>query len=67
MTSKNRRKFNFLVIINPHYGKENQVEVVPQPSNNTALIFESKPDQNNQMTTYLLINKNNETIIFRLG
>jgi hypothetical protein len=35
--------------------------------NNAALIFEHKPDENNQMATYLVINKNNEMIPFRFA
>ena len=41
------------------------IEVVLPCNNGTSLIFEYKPDQNNQMSAYLTINKNNETIRFR--
>lgn len=36
-------------------------------SNGATLIFEHKIDPNNQMATYLLINKNNEMIPFSFG
>ena len=35
--------------------------------NNATLTFEYKPDQNNQMTAYLVINKNNQIIPFRFN
>ena len=41
------------------------VEVVLPCSNGTTLTFEYKPDGNNQMSTFLTINKNNITIPFR--
>lgn len=44
---------------------ENQVEIVFPCINNAILIFECKPDENNQMTAYLVIDKNNGTIPFR--
>lgn len=48
-------------------GKESQMELVLPCSNNVTLILEYKPDQDNQMGTYLLINKNNKTILLRFG
>ena len=33
--------------------------------NNASLLLENKPDKNNQMSTYLSISKNNETIPFK--
>lgn len=48
-------------------GNENQVELVLPCSNNATLIFEYKPDQNNQMSVNLFIKKNNKTIPFRFG
>jgi hypothetical protein len=48
-------------------GKDNQVEVVLQCGNNATLTFEFKPDQNSQMTAYLVIRKNNEMIPFRFS
>jgi hypothetical protein len=41
-----------------------QVESVLQCRNGTTLIFEYKPDQNNQMNAYLVIKKNNSAIPF---
>ena len=34
-------------------------------NNNTTLILEYKPDEDNQMSAYLVINKNNDTIKFK--
>ena len=48
-------------------GNESQVELVLPCSNDATLIFEYKLDQNNQMSAYLVIDKNNETIPFRFG
>lgn len=48
-------------------GNGSQMELVLPCSNNATLILKYKPDQNNQMSTYLLINKNNRTIPFRFG
>jgi len=47
--------------INP----EQEIKAVLPCNNNTNLIFEFKPDQNNQMTAYLTIEKNNQTITFK--
>ena len=44
---------------------EQQISAVLQCNNHTTLIFEHKPDQYNQMDSYLTINKNNETISFK--
>jgi hypothetical protein len=41
------------------------IEVVLPCNNDTTLTFEYRPDENNQMSTYLTINKNNQTIPFR--
>lgn len=35
--------------------------------NNATITLEYKPDQNNQMTAYLKIEKSNETVTFRFG
>ena len=35
--------------------------------NNATLTFEYKPDENNQMTAYLTINKNNQLITFKFN
>lgn len=48
-------------------GNESQVELVLPCSNNATLIFEYKLEQDNQMSAYLLINKNNGTMTFRFG
>lgn len=48
-------------------GNKNQVELVLPCSNNVTLIFECKPDENNQMTACLVIDKNNGTIPHRFG
>lgn len=48
-------------------GNESQMELVLPCSNQATLIFEYKLDQNNQMSAYLLINKNNSTMTFRFG
>ena len=44
---------------------EKQIQAVLPCNNNAALIFEYKPDQNNQWGAYLTINKNNDAITFR--
>ena len=44
---------------------DQQVEAVLGCKKNTKLIFEYKPDESNQMTAYLTINKDNQTIPFR--
>ena len=44
---------------------EKQIEAVLRCGKNASLLFEYKPDENNQMTAYLTINKNNETIPFK--
>ena len=46
---------------------ENQVEAVLSCSNNTSIILEYKPDQSNQMSAYLVISKNNQSIPFRFS
>lgn len=43
------------------------MELVLPCGNNVALILECKPDQDNQMSTYLLISKNNRMIPLRFG
>lgn len=48
-------------------GNGSQMELVLPCSNNTVLILEHKPDQDNQMSTYLLISKNNRMIPLRFG
>jgi len=42
-----------------------QVEVVLPCNNGASLTFEYKPDENNQMSAYITINKNNDAIRFR--
>ena len=44
---------------------EKSIETVLPCNNGTTLTFEYKPDEDNQMRTYLTINKNNMTIPFR--
>jgi len=51
-------------ILDDRYSGE-QVEVVLQCNNSASLTFEYKPDENNQMSAFMTINKNNETIRFR--
>lgn len=46
---------------------DKEIEAVYPCLNGTTLFFEYKPDQNNQMNAYLVINKNNETIPFRFS
>nr|WP_092067927.1 hypothetical protein [Dendrosporobacter quercicolus]NSL46847.1 hypothetical protein [Dendrosporobacter quercicolus DSM 1736] len=53
-----------MAVIDGKYA-EQQILAVLQCNNNTTLIFEYKPDQYNQMDSYLTINKNNETISFK--
>lgn len=48
-------------------GNENQKQLVLPCSNNTTLIFDYLPEQNNQMTAYLVIDKNGVTIPFRFA
>lgn len=48
-------------------GNGSQMELVLPCSNNATLILEYKPDQDNQMSIYLFINKNNRTIPLRFG
>lgn len=48
-------------------GNGSQMELVLPCSNNTVLILEHKRDQDNQMSAYLLFNKNNRTIPLRFG
>ena len=43
---------------------DTQIEATVQCNNNTSLTFEYKPDQNNQMTAYMVIRKNDEVIPF---
>lgn len=57
--------FLYLAAMSILDGKEEEIEAVLQCSNNTTLLFEYKPDENNQMASYLVINKNNQTIPFR--
>jgi hypothetical protein len=51
-------------ILDGKYSEE-QVEVVLPCNNGASLTFEYKPDENNQMSAYMTINKNNEAIRFR--
>lgn len=68
-TSINYEMVTFLYLVSKSIidGKyaEQQVSAVLQCNNNTTLILEYKPDQYNQMDSYLTINKNNETISFK--
>jgi hypothetical protein len=48
-------------------GKEDEIEAVLPCGVNTSLIFEYKPDENNQMTAWLAIDKNNRTIPFKFA
>lgn len=68
-TSVNYESSSFLysVAISILNGNENQVESVLACNNNSTLVFEYKPDPNNQMNAYLTINKNNMTIPFKFS
>lgn len=59
--------FLYLVATSVIDGKyaEQQISAVLECNNHTTLIFEYKPDQYNQMDSYLTINKNNETTSFK--
>ena len=45
--------------------QERPIEAILKCGKNASLLFEYKPDENNQMTAYLTINKNNEMIPFK--
>ena len=44
---------------------EKEIEAVLPCKNDATLFFQYKPDENNQMSAYLTINKDNKTISFR--
>ena len=46
---------------------EKEIRSTLECYSNTALTFEYKPGQNNQMEAYLTIDKNNETIPFKFN
>jgi hypothetical protein len=58
--------FFWLIAMPIQEGKqEKQINAVFRCGKNASLLFEYKPDENNQMAAYLTINKNNETIPFK--